>query len=107
MKKVVPLSLLLGTLTIACVGLLKSKPYQEVLASNYSSIPVPKNLDLNDATDEQIRNYYSGLNSLSESERQGTNLLKNLKPILKNGQTYFAYGSCRTRTICKIGLSIL
>ena len=102
MKKVVPLSLLLGTLTIACVGLLKSKPYQEVLASNYSSIPVPKNLDLNDATDEQIRNYYSGLNSLSESERQGTNLLKNLKPILKNGQTYFAYGSSATTSVWQI-----
>ena len=102
MKKIVPLSLLLGTLTIACVSLLKSKPYQEVLASNYSSIAVPKNLDLNDATDEQIRNYYSGLNSLSESERQGTNLLKNLKPILKNGQTYFAYGSSATTSVWQI-----
>ena len=102
MKKAVPLSLLLATLAITSIGLLKSKPYQEVLASDYKSIAVPKDLDLNDATDEQIRTYYAGLNSLSESERQGTNLLKNLKPILKNGQTYFSYGSAATTSVWQI-----
>ncbi|MDY2913431.1 MAG: endonuclease [Candidatus Enteromonas sp.] len=48
-------------------------------------------IDLNPVGEEDIRSYYSSLNSLSAEERQGTNLLKNLKPILKEGQKYFSY----------------
>lgn len=48
-------------------------------------------IDLNDCTESQIRNYYSSLDSLDQSERKGTNLLKNLKPILKNNQVYYKY----------------
>ena len=59
----------------------------------YSTTSLPTTIDLNDCTDEQIRTYYSGLNSLDASERQGSNLLKNLKPILKNGQKYLSYDS--------------
>lgn len=59
----------------------------------YSSSSAPKNLDLNDTEPEQIKAYYKDLNDLISSERQGTNLLKNLKPILKNGQKYFSYDS--------------
>ena len=56
----------------------------------------PTTIDLNDCSESTIRSYYSSLNNLSASERQGTNLLKNLKGILSNGQKYWSYdsGSC-------------
>ena len=54
---------------------------------------VKNEIDLNDCTEQEIRDYYAGLNSLDISERQGTNLLKNLKPILKNNQKYYSYDS--------------
>ena len=50
-------------------------------------------IDLNDSTDSEIRAYYASLNSLSDSEKQGTNILKNLKPILQN-YTYYSYDTC-------------
>ena len=50
-------------------------------------------IDLNDCTEQEIRDYYAGLNSLDISERQGTNLLKNLKPILSKDQKYYAYNN--------------
>ena len=68
-----------------------SKKEQKVEAYNASSLPTT--IDLNDCGEQEIRSYYSGLNSLSVSERQGTNLLKNLKPILSNGQKYYSYDS--------------
>ena len=49
-----------------------------------------KNINLNKNTDTEIRNYYSSLNSLSQNERQGQNLLKNLRPILQD-MNYFSY----------------
>lgn len=57
----------------------------------YDASSLPTTIDLNDSTASEIRSYYSSLNSLTQSERQGTNLLKNLKTILKNGQQYFCY----------------
>ena len=51
-----------------------------------------QNIDLNDSTADDIRSYYSSLNSLSTSERQGTNLLKNLRTIIHNF-TYYSYDS--------------
>ena len=57
----------------------------------YEVATLPTEIDLNDCSDTVIRNYYSSLNNLSQSERQGTNLLKNLKTILKNGQNYYSY----------------
>ena len=68
-------------------------------ASSYSVSSVPTTIDLNDASDSTIQSYYSALNGLSTSERQGTNLLKNLKPILKNGQKYLSYGSSATTAV--------
>lgn len=59
----------------------------------YSSSSLPTTIDLNDNSESEIRNYYSSLNSLSASERQGDNLLKNLKNILKAGQKYYSYES--------------
>ncbi len=62
-------------------------------ADAYSVANLPTTINLNANTEEEIRNYYSALDSLPESERQGTNLLKNLKNILKNGQKYYSYES--------------
>lgn len=45
-------------------------------------------IDLNDSTEEEIRSYYAPLNNLDDGERNGQNLLKNLKPILMNMYTY-------------------
>ena len=63
------------------------------ISKAYTASSLTKDIDLNDSTESDIRNYYSALNSLSETERQGTNLLKNLKPILKNNQKYYSYDS--------------
>ena len=60
-------------------------------AQGYEASSLPTTIDLNDTSESNIRSYYSSLNNLSTSERQGTNLLKNLKPILKNGQKYYSY----------------
>jgi len=51
---------------------------------------LPSTIDLNDSTETEIRSYYSSLGSLSASERNGTNLLKNLKPILQDFD-YYSY----------------
>lgn len=66
-----------------------SKDVKEV--EGYSASSLPTTIDLNDTSATNIRSYYSSLNNLSTSERQGTNLLKNLKTILKNGQKYYSY----------------
>ena len=52
---------------------------------------LPTTIDLNPVSEEEVRNYYSDLNELSEDQRQGTNLLKNLKSILYD-MNYFKYG---------------
>ena len=59
----------------------------------YDTSTLPTTIDLNDSTASDIRSYYSSLNNKTQSERQGTNLLKNLKTILKNGQKYYSYDS--------------
>lgn len=48
-------------------------------------------IKLKDNSAEEIKNYYSALNGKDASELQGNNLLKNLKPILQNGQKYYKY----------------
>ena len=61
-------------------------------ANAYSiNTKLPSTIDLNDASEGTIRNYYLSLVNLDESERKGENLLKNLKPILSNGQLYYSY----------------
>ncbi len=66
------------------------------------AIDKPNNIDLNDCTDEEIRDYYSYLNDLPDTERRGQNLLKNLKYILVNNPSnpskpaqYFSYSQVR------------
>lgn len=76
-----------------------NKKASGVEASSYSTSSAPTTINLNDASESTIRSYYSSLNSLSASERSGTNLLKNLKPILKNGQKYFSYGGSATTAV--------
>ena len=78
-----------GGLSSALFGV--SKEAKE--AEGYSTSSLPTTIDLNDTSATNIRDYYKSLNSLSTSERQGTNLLKNLKTILKNGQKYYSYDS--------------
>lgn len=84
----------LSIFALSLVGVsfaLQGHPSLEVSA--YAVADLPTTIDLNDNTAEEIRSYYSGLNSLSESERMGTNLLKNLKPILAKNQKYYSYDS--------------
>lgn len=53
---------------------------------------LPTTIYLNDKTDSEIRSYYSSLNSLDAKERTGTNLLKNLRPILQDFN-YYSYSA--------------
>ena len=53
-------------------------------APTYASSVPTKNITLRDNTAEEIKTYYASLNGLPESELKGTNLLKNLKPILQD-----------------------
>ena len=72
-----------------------NKKFEKVDAYTHQT-SCPTTIDLNDTSAANIRNYYSSLNNLSTSERQGTNLLKNLKTILKNGQKYWKYDGSST-----------
>lgn len=82
-------------LTISTCFVLNQKSVTPVHANDLfvqkNAVIVPKDIDLNDVKEENIRAYYTNLNSLSNEEKQGTNLLKNLKPILKNGHTPYYY----------------
>lgn len=79
-------------LSVALVN--TSKDVKKV--EGYSASSLPTTIDLNDTSAANIRSYYSSLNNKSTSERQGNNLLKNLKTILKNGQKYYKYDSSDT-----------
>ena len=68
----------------------------------YDKTSLTTTICLNDYSDNDIRNYYSNLNSLADSERTGTNLLKNLKPILSNGQKYYSYDVSSGKDIWKM-----
>ncbi|MBR0294978.1 MAG: endonuclease [Bacilli bacterium] len=87
--KLTPALLTLPFLSIALA--INSKNTGKVKVDAYDASSLPTTIDLNDTSSSDIRSYYSSLSSLSTSERQGTNLLKNLKTILKNGQKYYSY----------------
>ena len=92
------LGVCLATSVVALMGINKSfKP-----AKAYSSSTLPTTINLNANSEEEIRNYYSALDSLSEEERKGTNLLKNLKPILKKEQKYYPYDNDSSKRIWKM-----
>ena len=70
--------------------------------SAYDKSSLPTTINLNDYSDEDIRSYYSNLNTLSSEERTGENLLKNLKPILSNNQKYYSYDVNNGKDIWKM-----
>ena len=95
MKKQIIVTSLLSTVSVSLgifVGLKSRNQKDTYKVEAYdSTTTLPTTIDLKDNTASEIRNYYSSLNSLVESERRGTNLLKNLKPILANNQVYYSY----------------
>ena len=74
-------------------AILSTKENKNIKVEGYSTSSLPTTIDLNDTSEANIRSYYSSLNNKPTSERQGNNLLKNLKTILKNGQKYYSYDS--------------
>ena len=98
LDKYIPLFLTVPLL--GSVALLSPQKVSGVEA--YSKTELATTINLNDYSDETIRNYYSNLNSLDSSERTGTNLLKNLKPILSNGQKYYSYDDSTNKPIWKM-----
>ena len=85
-------SILLALLAGSSLALLNNKKVVNETEA-YSTSSLPTTIDLNDTSAADIRSYYSSLNSLTANERKGTNLLKNLKTILKNEQKYYSYDS--------------
>lgn len=81
MKKIINISLYLCLFVAFAITINFKVNFFNFIA--YSSSSLPTTIDLNDNSESEIRNYYWSLNSLSASERQGDNLLKNLKDILK------------------------
>lgn len=84
MKKI-GLLLLINLLLTSCA----TNSAVKVNAAKSSSLTT--SINLNAVSEDKIRNYYSSLNDLANSERQGTNLLKNLKPILRENFEYYSY----------------
>lgn len=83
-----------ATSFLVLAGVAAVRKIQEEKPSSVFAASIPTtNIDLNDCTESEIRNYYSSLDDLSSNELQGTNLLKNLKTILKN-MTYYSYDDC-------------
>ncbi|MDR0934980.1 MAG: endonuclease [Erysipelotrichaceae bacterium] len=82
----------IGTLIIAAAAGIKPSTDNLLKAAGPTQASsLPTTIDTNDYTISDIRSYYSSLTSLSASERKGTNLLKNLKPILSADTKYFSY----------------
>ena len=75
--------------------------------SEIKAITIPTTINVKDTEEEDIRNYYSYLNSLGSNEKKGENLLKNLKYIIKNNPANPSYPSryftfSQDRSILKI-----
>ncbi len=93
MKKRLLLSLLTLGVLASSISMNVSPSHAPVLQVNAATSTLPTTIDLKDNSEEDIRSYYSSLLTLSEEERKGTNLLKNLRPILRDQATYYVYGS--------------
>ena len=100
MKKNLPLMLLSAPLLLSVLAFKPSNKVEPVGA--YDKEKLPTTIDLNDYAENDIRSYYSNLNSLNESERKGNNLLKNLKPILSKDQKYYSYDISSGKDIWKM-----
>ncbi|MBE6135265.1 MAG: hypothetical protein E7179_04580 [Erysipelotrichaceae bacterium] len=92
MKKNLLLALLPLTLAPMAIAVSTAPEFTPVLAagSGYKKAALPTNIDLNPVEEADVRAYYSALNG---KNLNGENLLKALKPILKNGQEYHSYDS--------------
>ena len=80
---------IVAILTFSFMAPLVGKTQYKPVSAALSARPI----DVTNASESVIRNYYANLNSLNATERQGDNLLKNLKPILKNGHASFNYAT--------------
>ena len=83
-------------------GLSLLTPNKVSKVEGYDKSALPTTINLKDYSDEAIREYYSNLNALGDAERTGDNLLKNLKPILSNGQKYYSYDVSSGKDIWKM-----
>ncbi len=93
-NKVLNIILLSSTLCALSLSAIASISFKKPIGTHaYDTNSLPTTIDLNDSTEEEVRSYYSNLNSLKDSEKNKENLLKNLKPILSNGQKYYSYDS--------------
>lgn len=98
MKKLYSLLATLSISAFSCALLFVNKDSVKT-----NAITLPNTITLNDTSEADIRSYYSYLDTLPESERRGTNLLKNLKYILVNNPSntakpsrYFTYNQVRS-----------
>ncbi len=92
MKKVFKLLPLVGAVSVlACIGVSAKANQPTKAADVYQKASLPTTIVLDDCSADEVRNYYSALSGKSDSERQGQNLLKSLKPILSNNQKYYDY----------------
>lgn len=78
-------------LSLSSLVLFSSNGATKASAATYSSLT--KTINLNAVKEEDIRSYYSSLNSLSNDQKQGENLLKSLKPILRENFEYVSYSN--------------
>ena len=95
MKKKVLAVLSISSLILSaamCVSFsLNDKEYEVEAYDSLGMKDLPTTIYLDDSSSEEIKSYYSNISSLPVNQRSGTDLLKNLKPILKNGQKYYNY----------------
>lgn len=96
----------LATISVMSIAGILFVAQKECSSGEYTPIhalSLPTTIYLKDNTDNEVRNYYDKINSLTPSERQGTNLLKNLKTILRSEDfTYYDYGSISSAGVTQI-----
>lgn len=85
-----PTLLTLLLLGFASVAIEFNSTYPAQALGTYTS-SLPSSVNATPVSDSDVRQYYASLNGMATSERQGTNLLKNLKPILSNNSFYYPY----------------
>lgn len=101
-KKIVPIILLSSLLVSGfAIGISNMVEQNEIIKVEGYSVPssLNRNIDLNNSTADEIKAYYASLNNLDVDERKGTNLLKNLKEILKKDQIYYLYPDDKTSAV--------
>ena len=92
----------LTALVVAVAPVFTHKAVIEANAEPTYSSSLPTTISLKDNTEEEIRTYYGALNDKADSEKTGTNLLKSLRPILRNNLTYYPYGSINSSGVTQI-----